>query len=76
MTRSELMNYLSSLEVHNSSYAFDRIKNSECVSILKEEEIWKVYYTERNIPKLLFQSQEEAIAYDYVANLFKKWIGI
>ncbi|MGE8572670.1 MAG: hypothetical protein ACN6NW_11590 [Acinetobacter amyesii] len=76
MTRSELIQYLSSIDVHNSSYAFDRIKNSECVSILKEGEIWKVYYTERNIPDLLFQSGNEALAYDFVAGLFKDWMGL
>lgn len=76
MTRSELIQYLSSIDVHNSSYAFDRIKNSECVSILKEEGVWKVYYTERNIPDLLFQSENEILVYDFVAGLFKDWMGL
>ncbi len=75
MTRGELIQYLSSLGVHDSSYAFDKIKNSECVSILMDREMWNVYYTERDIPDLLFQSEQESLAYDFVACLFKDWMG-
>ncbi len=73
MTRNELINYLEQIGVHESGYSFDIIKNSECVSILNEGEVWKVYYTERDQPKLLFSSLNEQKSYDFVADLFKKW---
>ncbi len=44
MTRGELIQYLSSLGVHDSSYAFHKIKNSECVSILKERDVECLLY--------------------------------
>ncbi|OUY05870.1 hypothetical protein [Acinetobacter populi] len=74
MSRNELINFLKLLGVHESSYSFDIIKNSECVSVLEDNSEWRVYYTERDKPDLLFSSFSEEIAYDFVANLFKKWL--
>ncbi|MFV5516865.1 hypothetical protein [Acinetobacter gerneri] len=74
MTRSELVDYLKQIGVHYSSYSFDILKNSECVSVLEDNGEWKVYYTERDKPNLLFKSHDEAQAYKFIANLFKKWL--
>ena len=59
MTRNELIKLLEHMGVHHSSYSFDEIKNSECISVLKQNAEWCVYYTERNKPELLFSSKEE-----------------
>ena len=53
MTRNELIKLLEHMGVHHSSYSFDEIKNSECISVLKQNAEWCVYYTERNKPELL-----------------------
>ena len=60
MTRNELIKLLEHMGVHHSSYSFDEIKNSECISVLKQNAEWCVYYTERNKPELLFSSKEES----------------
>ncbi|ENU81803.1 hypothetical protein F975_00418 [Acinetobacter sp. ANC 3789] len=73
MTRDELIKLLKQMRIHQSSYSFDEIKNSECISVLKQKEEWRVYYTERDKPELLFSSKEEGDAYRFVANQFERW---
>ena len=73
MTRNELIKLLEHMGVHHSSYSFDEIKNSECISVLKQNAEWCVYYTERNKPELLFSSKEESDAYEFVADEFERW---
>ena len=73
MTRNELIKLLEHLGIHHSSYSFDKIKNSECISVLKQKTEWCVYYTERDKPELIFSSKEESNAYEFVADEFKRW---
>jgi len=35
MNRNELINLLIQMGIHQSSYSFDRIRNSECIEILE-----------------------------------------
>ena len=74
MTKSDLENYLSSIGVHSSSYSLGSLKNSECVSVIFQNEQWEIYYTERDKPEKLSGFDEEELAYDYVAKLFKTWM--
>ncbi|MDQ8951598.1 hypothetical protein RFH42_01295 [Acinetobacter rudis] len=67
------MSLLIQMGIHQSSYSLDRIRNSECISVLKQKEEWHVYYTERNKPELLFSSKIERDAYEFIANQFEKW---
>ena len=73
MTRNELIKLLEHLGIHPSSDSFDKIKNSECISVLKQKTEWCVYYTERDKPELIFSSKEESDAYEFVADEFKRW---
>ncbi|ENV47188.1 hypothetical protein P255_02472 [Acinetobacter brisouii CIP 110357] len=75
MTRDELIKLLKQMGIHHSSYSFDKIKNSECISVLKQKTEWCVYYTERDKPELIFSSKEESNAYRFVANQFERWIS-
>nr|WP_174505709.1 hypothetical protein [Acinetobacter sp. Marseille-Q1620] len=74
MKKNDLENYLSSIGVHYSSYSLGSLKNSECVSVIFQNDKWEVYYTERDKPEKLADFDEERLAYDYVANLFKTWM--
>lgn len=51
------------MKIHQSSYAFDDIKSSECIRLLKQKEEWCVYYTERDKRELIFFSKEESDVY-------------
>ena len=73
MTRNELIKLLEHLGIHHSSYSFDKIKKSECFSVLKQKIDWCVYYTERDKPELIFSSKKESDAYEFIANEFKRW---
>ena len=73
MTRIELIKLLENLGIHHSSYSFDKIKNSECFSVLKQNTNWCIYYTERDKPELIFSSKKESDAYEFMADEFKRW---
>lgn len=73
MTRIELIKLLENLGIHHSSYSFDKIKNSECFSFLKQNTNWCIYYTERDKPELIFSSKKESDAYEFMADEFKRW---
>ena len=73
MTRNELIKLLEHLGIHHSSYSFDKIKKSECFSVVKQKTDWYVYYNERDKPELIFSSKKESDAYEFIANEFKRW---
>ena len=75
MTRDQLESQLEAMNVHPSNYSLDGIRHNDCVCIVNEEDQWKVFYVERDKPKLLgeFGSAEEA--YDFTHETFRKWLG-
>ncbi|RUS67791.1 hypothetical protein CUZ56_00268 [Saezia sanguinis] len=75
MTRDELKNKLSELGVHQSSYSLDGIRNSECVCLVNEDQLWKVYYVERDRPKELGVFQTESDAIEFMFKQFQHWLG-
>lgn len=75
MTRDELKNKLFELGVHQSSYSLDGIRNSECVCLVNEDQLWKVYYVERDRPKELGVFQTESDAIEFMFKQFQHWLG-
>lgn len=72
MKRSELIVFLNNLGVNKARYSFDKIKTSDCISILCEGEVWNVYYTERDKPELIASFENENKANLFVANEFRR----
>lgn len=75
MKREMLEKRLSSIGVLPVSFSLDGLRNNDCLCVVEEHMLWKVYYVERDQPKELsvFQSCDEA--YDYVYEKFSKWLG-
>lgn len=75
MTRDQLILKLSELGVHSNSYSLGALRNSDCVCVVDEDGMSKVYYVERDKPDELgsFPSLEDA--YDFVYATFCKWLG-
>lgn len=76
MTRDELVSKLQSIGVHESSYSLGTLRNSECVCVVNEGEVWKVYYVERDKPRELDAFPDELQANDYVLSKFLEWHGL
>ena len=73
MTQEELILELNKIGVNSSSYSLGVLKNSDCVSVVKENCDWVVYYTERNHPEKLGTFESCSEAYYFVLEEFKKW---
>ena len=76
MIREKLESRLAEIGVHTSSYSLDGIRSSECVCVVGEGVIWKVYYVERDKPAELATLNTVEEAYDFVYETFCKWLGV
>ncbi|WP_163122320.1 hypothetical protein [Acinetobacter portensis] len=74
MTRSELILFLNSIYISNDRYSFDKIKKSDCLSLLYEKQKWNIYYTERDKPELIASFENEQDANLFIAHDFKRQI--
>lgn len=72
MERSDLIIFLNSINVNEARYSFDKIKNSDCISLLHEGLKWNIYYTERDKPELIASFENESDANFFVANEFRR----
>jgi hypothetical protein len=74
MKREQLESSLAVIGVHPSSFSLGSIRNGDCVCVVPENGLWKVFYVERDKPKELDSFPTEEEAYDFVyATLCKSW---
>jgi hypothetical protein len=75
MKAEELVTQLEILGVNKNSYSLGALRNSDCTCVVREADLWVVYYVERDRPSLLASFVEEGDAYDFVLIQFKKWLS-
>lgn len=75
MKAEELVARLDILGVNKNSYSLGALRNSDCTCVVKEADLWAVYYVERDRPSMLASFVEEGDAYDFVLMQFKKWLS-
>ncbi|MDW8848441.1 hypothetical protein SD961_21570 [Erwinia sp. MMLR14_017] len=75
MRAEELVKKLDTLGVNANSYSLGVIKNSDCTCVVKENDLWVVYYVERDKPSMQASFVNEGDAYDFVLMQFKKWLS-
>jgi len=76
MNKTQLEEKLAAIGVHPSSYSLGSIRHSECVCVVSENGVWKIYYVERSTPEELAERDSEEAAYDFVYENFCKWMGV
>ena len=72
MERNDLIMFLQSLNINQARYSFDRVKKSDCISLIQEDGRWNIYYTERDKPELIANFENECDANVFIANDFKR----
>lgn len=70
MKVEELITQLHILGVNKNSYSLGALRNSDCTCVVREADLWAVYYVERDRPSMLASFTDESDAYDFVLMQF------